>query len=626
MPNLGLPPRPETPTVAETIANLWRTAKRAVSVTRQHDRQHTQELLHDKFHSQGLMSNDAGLLFTVLTAMHAIGTAFSEEVRRENHLQGLLPPAHETLDLQVARCMARIESLNHAPLEQYTYLDRIKSEDEVLFYRVVMQNLKKIVSIIYTPTVGLACQEFSHIYTPGKTPGLFLSLQYKNDLDSVIANWTGPDPDICVMTDGSRILGLGDLGINGMGIPVGKLSLYVAAGGFNPQRTLPICLDLGTNTQKHLDDPFYLGTKSPRPNDEVFYDFVEAVMAALKRRWPNLLVQFEDFSSEHAFGTLEKLRDRYFMFNDDIQGTGAVILSGFINAIKLSGVPLRDHRILFVGAGSAGVGVASQIMEHFVYAGKMSPEGAKSVFYLMDSKGLITSDRKDAPRYPHHKTIFMREDMAGTQIASVLEAIEMLRPTALIGLSAVGGTFTKQCLEKMSEINARPIVFPLSNPLLNAECTFAEAVKASNGTVLFASGTAFPDEVHPVTGKVLEPGQGNNMYIFPALGLGAVLAKAPRVTDNMIYQCSVSLANQVNDEEKSHDLLYPRVSRIREISANLTRDVILAALKDGLVREPFVLDLYEAGNDDSVVDVTDSYKGERLLQWVKSLMWVPSYA
>ncbi|KAJ3071852.1 hypothetical protein HDU98_004702 [Podochytrium sp. JEL0797] len=433
------------------------------------------------------------------------------DVRRSKHLEGLIPPVVETLDTQVARCIARIDSLANNPLQQYAHLDRLRAENTTLFYKVIMEHLKKTVSIIYTPTVGLACQEFSHIYTPGNTTGLFLSLAHKDRLDEVLNNWTGPDPDICVMTDGSRILGLGDLGINGMGIPIGKLSLYVAAGGFHPSKTLPITLDLGTNAETHLKDPFYLGTKSTRPNDEIFYDFIESVMAALKKRWPSLLVQFEDFSSAHAFGTLEQLKDKYFMFNDDIQGTGAVILAGFINAIKYSRTPIKDQKILVVGAGSAGVGIASQLMDYFIRDGGLTPEEAKSCFYLVDVKGLVTSDRTDAAQFPHHMTRFMRDDLEGKQIPTLLEAVDTIKPTALIGLSAAGKIFTQPILEKMSENNARPIVFPLSNPLEKAECTFAEAVNASNGRVIFASGTAFPACPHPVNGLKLEPGQGNNM-------------------------------------------------------------------------------------------------------------------
>ncbi|KAI8843978.1 hypothetical protein BJ741DRAFT_589708 [Chytriomyces cf. hyalinus JEL632] len=555
------------------------------------------------------------------------GTGATPIEREKQHLKGIVPPAVETIDLQMQRCLFRLDALKENPLEQYTYLDRIRSDNPNLFYHLVMNNLKATVSVIYTPTVGLACQEFSHVYTPGTVPGLFLSLADQANLDSVISNWPGQDPDICVMTDGSRILGLGDLGVNGMGIPMGKLSLYVAAGGFNPKKTLPITLDLGTNNSKNIDDPFYLGSKQPRADDKTFHCFIDAVMVALTKRWPSLLVQFEDFSSEHAFETLDRLRDKYFMFNDDIQGTGAVILSGFINALNLSGVPLKDHRILFVGAGSAGVGVASQLMEHFKRAGGLSHEDAKNLFWLLDSKGVVTSDRSDASRYPQHKTLFLREDMEGKQISSLVEAIDVVKPTALIGLSAVGGAFTEEVLRKMSDNNAKPIVFPLSNPLTNAECTFADAVKYTNGSVLFASGTAFPSQDHPVTGQLLEPGQGNNMYIFPALGFGAALAKASKVTDNMVYDCSVSLSKQLNEEESALGFLYPRIDRIRDISAHLARDVILTALTDGVAREPHVLSMYgiRAGVQLTAEDASDAAKSDALLSWVQSKMYIPHY-
>ncbi|KAI9366182.1 NADP-dependent malate dehydrogenase [Zopfochytrium polystomum] len=506
-------------------------------------------------------------------------TAFPSHLRTSLKLRGLLPPSVETLPMQVERCLARLRSIKD-PLEQFAYLDRIRSEDTTLFYALVAADLSGIVGIIYTPTVGRVCQMFSRIYSPGSVNGLFISLQDKNHLDEILENWTFPSPDIAVMTDGSRILGLGDLGINGMGIPIGKLSLYTAAAGVNPSRTLPITLDVGCNTQEHLRDPFYLGSRKKRPDDDVFFAFTDAVMAALKRRWPDLLIQFEDFSSEHAFQLLDRYRNKYFCFNDDIQGTGAVILAGFINAVKLSGIALRDHRILFVGAGSAGVGVASQLREYFVKEGGLTVDEATKMFWLMDSKGLLTSDRSDATRYPEHKTIFMRKDMGGKQISELEEAVKFIKPTALIGLSSVGGAFTEAILTTMKDFNKHPIVFPLSNPLTNAECTFEDAMKFTNGTVLFASGTAFPPCPHPVSGKVIEPGQGNNMYIFPALGLGGILSKATRVTDDMVYRSAVSLADTLNEDERASGLLYPRIERIRSISAVIARDVVIEALKE----------------------------------------------
>ncbi|KAJ1566214.1 hypothetical protein HK405_010730 [Cladochytrium tenue] len=554
-------------------------------------------------------------------------TAFPAHLRTTLKLRGIMPSAVESLSLQVERCMARLRSIKE-PLEQFAYLDRIRAEDTTLFFAILNTNLSEVVGLIYTPTVGKVCQMYSRIYTPGSVQGLFISLHDKDHLDEVLENWTYPSPDIAVMTDGSRILGLGDLGVNGMGIPVGKLSLYSAAAGINPSRTLPITLDLGTDTEEHLMDPFYLGIRAKRPSDDVFFAFTDAVMAALRRRWPDLLIQFEDFSSEHAFQLLERYRDSYFCFNDDIQGTGAVILAGFINAIKLSGVPLQEHRILFVGAGSAGVGVACQLRDYFVKTGGMTVGDATKMFWLIDSKGLITSDRKDAGRYPHHKTIFVRSDMNGEQIASLEESVNKIKPTALIGLSAVGGTFTPSIISAMAAINKRPIIFPLSNPLTSAECTFEDAMTHTNGTVLFASGTAFPPFPHPQTGELVEPGQGNNMYIFPALGLGSVLSKASRVTDDMIYASAVSLADTLNEEERKAGLLYPRLDRIRGISAVVSRDVILAAVRGGVAQSKYVLNLYGTRPGDSAPaasDVDDAWKASELLDWTRGMMYEPRY-
>ncbi|KAJ3327049.1 hypothetical protein HDU76_012403 [Blyttiomyces sp. JEL0837] len=576
----------------------------------------------------------------VLKSQHVNeGTAFPAHARTALHLRGLLPPIIETLDKQVARSVHRIRSLQD-PLEKFMYLDRLRHEDTTLFYKIVVENLREIVSIIYTPTVGTVCQQFSHIYTPGSVEGLFLSLSDMYHLDEVLSNWTYPEPEICVMTDGSRILGLGDLGVNGMGIPVGKLSLYVAAGGINPSRTLPITLDLGTNTPEHLNDVFYLGTRTRRPDEATFFAFLDAVMAALHRKWPSMLVQFEDFSSEHAFETLDRYRDKYCMFNDDIQGTGAVVLAGFINALNLSGIKPRDHRILFVGAGSAGVGVASQIMEHFAKplsegGNGLTRDEARDLFWLMDSKGLVTDDRRDANNYPKHKTLFSRKDNQGVQISELLEAVKYLRPTALIGLSAQGGVFTEAILREMAKLNERPIVFPLSNPSANAECSFEEAMKYTDGRVLFASGTAFPSYPDPRTGKLVEPGQGNNMYIFPGLGLAAVLSHATRVTDKMVHRSAVSLSENLSEEEKSAGMLYPRLERIREISAVVARDVILAALEEdkGIVGEPYILGLFgehgdgvrEVGGGVAAKFVGDAWKAAELLDWVRERMYEPAY-
>ncbi|KAJ3094365.1 hypothetical protein HDU97_008179 [Phlyctochytrium planicorne] len=557
------------------------------------------------------------------------GTAYNDQSRSSSAVVGLVPPAIETLDIQVARSIQFLREIRE-PLQKFLYLDRIRSEDSVLFYKLVSQYLEETVKVIYTPTVGEACQRFSHIYTPGNAQGLFLSLSQKGRIDQVLDSWSAsgrPDPQICVMTDGSRILGLGDLGINGMGIPIGKLSLYVAAAGFDPARTLPITLDLGSNTDKIRDDPLYLGTRMKRPADPEFFGFVDEVMKAFQRKWPKMLIQFEDFSSEHAFQTLDRYRYQYPCFNDDIQGTGAVILSGFINAVRESRIPLQSHRILFLGAGSAGVGVASQLCVHFAKTiPGLSLEDAKTHFYLMDSKGLVTSDRSDAARYPDHKKIFMRDDMHGEQIGGLVDAIRRIRPTVLIGLSSQGGVFTEEILRLMGELNQRPIVFPLSNPIQNAECTFSAALLHTQGRVLFASGTAFPPELHPTTRKTVVPGQGNNMYIFPGLGLGAVLGRLTTVSDDVVYQSAATLAESLDDGEIRDGLLYPRIERIREVSALVARDCILAGLREGCVEEPDILGFFNAkAGQPCGPELNDANRKDRLLNYVIRHMWEPVY-
>ncbi|KAJ3138161.1 hypothetical protein HK101_003772 [Irineochytrium annulatum] len=554
-----------------------------------------------------------------------MGTAFSEDARKVLHLKGLIPSAVEPLEHQVKRSIEMLRELE-TPLSKFMYLDRLRAENSVLFYRLIEQDLHEAIAIIYTPTVGLACQRFSHMYTAGNAQGLFISLADKDNLDAVLSSWTHsghPEPQICVMTDGSRILGLGDLGVNGMGIPIGKLSLYIAAGGFDPSRTLPVTLDLGTNTDKHLEDPYYIGVRTRRPEDPVFFEFVDEVMKAFKRKWPKMLVQFEDFSSEHAFQTMDRYRPDYLMFNDDIQGTGAVILGGFINAVRESGVKLEDHRILFLGAGSAGVGVAEQLAVYFQKSvDGMTKEKAKEHFYLMDSKGLLTADRQDASKYPDYKKVFMRHDMNGKQISSIIEAVKTIKPTALIGLSSQGGIFDQEILKAMADNNKRPIVFPLSNPSQNAECTFKDALKGTDGRVLFASGTAFPEET--VNGKVVVPGQGNNMYIFPGLGLGGYLAGAKKITDDMVYQSAVTLAESLNEEEKADGLLYPVLDRIKEVSAMVATDVILAGVREGVATDAEVLTICKAKEGQSQ-DVKDTAARDSLLTWVKGKMWEARY-
>lgn len=441
-----------------------------------------------------------------------------------------------------------------------------------------------ITPLIYTPTVGEACQRWSEIYT--QPEGLYISFADKGHISSVIQNWPH-NVEITVVTDGSRILGLGDLGINGMGIPVGKLSLYIACAGIDPNATLPITLDLGTSNKSLIEDPLYLGSRRGKVTDQKEEEFLDELMSALTERWPGIVIQYEDF--KNPFPALKRYQHTYSMFNDDIQGTGAVILAGLINAVKQSGVPSNEQRAVFLGAGSAGVGVARQIVDFFVKEG-MTEDQARRCFWLVDSKGLITNDRGD--KLADHKVYFSRNDNEGKQYKTLEEVVEYVKPTILMGLSTIGGAFTPRILSRMADMNDRPIIFPLSNPSSKSECTFAEAIENTKGTCLFASGSPFPALEYQ--GKTLQPGQGNNMYVFPGIGLGAILSKAVNVTDAMIYASAEALSTALTSSERDESWLYPDIRRIREVSVIVTCGVIRAAQKDGVDRELALRKLDEA--------------------------------
>ncbi|KAJ2507147.1 hypothetical protein IWW47_001248 [Coemansia sp. RSA 2052] len=548
------------------------------------------------------------------------GTALPYATRSALHLKGLVPSGVEDFSVQEQRALEQL-NMKSTNLEKYIFLSWLRTTNINLFYRLVLHNLKAIAPVIYTPTVGQACQEYSHIYPflapPNNVDGLYIPLTEVENIGEIIGNYResikeGDEPEITVITDGSRILGLGDLGMNGMGIPVGKLQLYVAAAGLNPDRCLPIVLDFGTDTDKYLEDPLYLGIRQHRPSDEAFYAAANRVIEALHGAFPNMFIQFEDFSTEHAFGLLEHWRHRALCFNDDIQGTGCVILGGFISAVEQAGIPPRDQRILFVGAGSAGVGVAKQLVDYFVIAHGIPEAQAKAMFWFVDSRGMITANRGD--RLAQHKVYFAREDNGSTQCATIEEALEYVKPTALIGLSTVYKAFSEKILARMSEINsqARPIVFPLSNPETKAECSFEEAMRCTNNRVLFASGTAFPEYTDPETCQVFVPGQGNNMYVFPAIGLGAVLCKPTCITDTMIYAVSKALAASLNSQEKADGELYPRIERIREVSAELAAAFIQQAVREDLAK------------DQKWIDLAKACEAGKLVAEVRRFMWLPA--
>ncbi|KAF9267534.1 hypothetical protein L218DRAFT_693865 [Marasmius fiardii PR-910] len=516
-----------------------------------------------------------------------------------------LPP-HLTDTDHRKRCLEQLRSKTSS-LEKYIFLNGLKERSPTMFYDILLSNMMEIIPILYTPTVGDACYNYSHIWS--RPEGLYVSIEHKGRIRDVLQSWpAGPAARIAVVTDGSRILGLGDLGANGLPISIGKLDLYIAGAGVRPSSTLPICLDVGTNTQKFLDDPLYIGVRQKRPDVKEMDEFMEEFMSAMHDVFPELLVQFEDFSTDNAFKFLDEYQNRYLCFNDDIQGTGAVVLSGFVNAAHLaseaSGVPLRDHKILFLGAGSSGIGVAKQLLSFFRVQG-LSEEEAKSRIYTVDSKGLVTADREGLQE---HKKYFARTDYHGPPLKKLEDIVEYVRPTALLGLSTISKAFTEDVVKLMARYNKRPIIFPLSNPVSLSEVDFADAIKWTNGSVIFASGSPYEPVQDQSTGKVYEAGQGNNMYMFPGIGLGAILSKARHVTDAMIEQASLALSSCLNEDEIDAGLVYPRLIRIREISAIVALKVARQAQKEGV------------DNNAVFRNLSD----QALLEHIKEKMWDPS--
>ncbi|EGC40509.1 malic enzyme [Dictyostelium purpureum] len=503
------------------------------------------------------------------------GTGFNDEERNKLALKGLLPPKVETLQEQSDRALSQFTSFTNN-LEKYIFLNCLRDRNETLFYYLLMNNLELMFPIIYTPTVGEACQKFGNEFRFAQ--GMYFATQDKGSIRSMMDNWPADGVDIIVVSDGSRILGLGDLGTNGMGIPVGKLQLYVAGAGFHPTRTLPVIIDAGTNTKKYLEDKYYLGERHTRVADDQYYPLVDEFLQAAFDKWPNVLVQFEDISNDHCFKLLDDYRDKFLCFNDDIQGTGSVILSGFINSVRAVQKPITEQRMVFLGAGSAGIGVADCIMSLFEEAG-VSKEQARKSFWFVDSKGLITTTRGDT--LTPQKRAYAREDY-DYQLKSLLEVVRDVKPTALIGLSGIGASFTQEIIEEMSKHVEKPIIFALSNPTTNAECTAEQAYQWTDGRCIFASGSPFK----PVEYKnhTFVPGQGNNMYIFPGLGLGAHLCRSKHVTDAMIITAAKTLSKFVDDSEVVTGKIYPGLQHIREISTKIAVRVIEKAYEEGMAQ------------------------------------------
>ncbi len=501
------------------------------------------------------------------------GTAFTEEERDRLGLRGLLPPRVFSQDEQVMRVLDNLNRKS-SDLERYIYLVALQDRNETLFYRVVNEHLKDMMPLIYTPTVGRACQLYGHIFR--RPRGLFLSAKDQGRMSEALANWPHPDVRIIVITDGERILGLGDLGANGMGIPVGKLTLYTACAGIHPTHCLPITLDVGTNNHDLLNDPLYIGLSQERLRgqeyDDLFAEFVDAATA----RFPNAIIQLEDFANINAFRLLDQYRDRVCLFDDDIQGTASVTLAGLYSAQRITQQELSSQRILFLGAGEAGIGIGHLLVSALKSEG-LSDREAQQRCWFFDTQGLVTKQRADLAE---HKKPFAQDH---PPLNSFQDAILRFRPTAIIGVSGATGSFSKAILETMAEINQRPIIFALSNPTSKSECSAQEAYRFTQGRAIFASGSPF-DPVD-YQGNAFVPGQGNNAYIFPGVGLGAMACGARRITDEMFFAAAKCLASQVTERDLDLGRIYPALTRIREVSTKIAVAVAQLAYDYGLAKE-----------------------------------------
>jgi len=501
------------------------------------------------------------------------GTAFTEEERDALGLRGFLPAAVLSMEAQVERFLTNLRGLP-SDLEKYVALNSLHDRNEALFFRVVCDHIDEIQPLIYTPTVGLACQKYGLIFQ--RPRGLFISYDDRGRIAEILSNWPYRTK-LIVMTDGERILGLGDLGANGMGIPVGKLSLYTACAGVHPEQCLPVTLDVGTNNEEFLNDPYYIGLRQKRITGAAYDEFVDEFMTAARAAFPGVLIQFEDFANHSAFRLLHKYRDQTCVFNDDIQGTAAVALAGLFSALRITGGKLRDQRILFLGAGEAATGIADLIVSAMMADGMTESDAVKRN-WLVDSKGLVVKGRAGLSG---HKLRYAHEQ---AHIGDFLTAINTLKPTAIIGVAAVGGAFTPEVLQTMAKLNTQPIVFALSNPTSKAECSAEEAYRHTGGRALFACGSPF-DPVK-LDGKTFVPRQGNNSYIFPGVGLGAIGSASRLVTDEMFMAAAHTLANSVSEEDLKQGSLYPALPRIREVSAQIGAAVADVAYQRGLAAGP----------------------------------------
>lgn len=522
---------------------------------------------------------------------HNKSTAFTREERNEFGLRGLLPYCACNQKKQIDRVLENMRR-KEFDIEKYIFLSALQGRNERLYYRTVMDNIEEIMPLIYTPTVGQACKEFAHIFRQPK--GFYITPEDKGDIRKILDNWPEDDVRVIVITDGQRILGLGDLGANGMGIPIGKLALYVACAGIHPSHCLPVMFDVGTNNEELLEDPLYLGYPHTRLEGDAYLELMEEFVEAVQEKYPNALIQFEDFLTPNAYKLLDEYRDKVLSFNDDIQGTAAVSLAGVYASTRISGHSFKDLRIMFLGAGSAATGIGDLMVSAFINVG-LSEQDARERLWFVDQKGLIVGSRNDLKI---HNLPYAHDHM-GMDFISALKAI---KPHILIGATGAPGTFTREVIEIMSELNERPAIFALSNPTSRAECTAQQAYEWSKGKSIFTSGSPFA----PINyeGQELHPGQGNNAYIFPGIGLGAIACQASRITDEMFLASAEALANMVSEENLTKATLYPPLTDIRDASLNIAVAVAETAYRQGLAQVE---------------------KPQNLKTHIKSLMYDPSY-
>jgi malate dehydrogenase (oxaloacetate-decarboxylating)(NADP+) len=500
------------------------------------------------------------------------GTAFTERERDALGLRGLLPPRVFTIEEQLTRVLGNLRR-KESPLEKYIFLTTLQNRNETLFYRLLQQHAEELIPIIYTPTVGQACLEYGAIFR--RPRGLFISIREKGRVAEILRHWPATDVRMIVVTDGERILGLGDLGALGMGIPVGKLALYTACAGLHPGYGLPITLDVGTDNASLRADPLYLGLPQPRVRGTAYDEFLAEFVAAVREVFPRALLQWEDFGNTNAFRLLHDNRPKLCSFNDDIQGTAAVAVAGLLAALRETGQRLVDQRLLFLGAGEAGTGIADLYCAAAIADGLPEAE-ARARCWFVDSEGLVVKNRPGRP-LAHHKQPYAHDHVP---LRTLAEAVDAVRPTALVGVSGQPSTFTAPILQKMARLNARPVIFALSNPTSQAECCAELAYRETEGRGIFASGSPFP----PVSlgDKTFVPGQGNNVYIFPGVGFGALACGAREITDAMFLAAARRLAELVTPEDLAMGRIYPSLTRIREVSLELAAAVVAEARRAGM--------------------------------------------